>query len=529
MRDFAAAAVYLDLGALPPTSRTEDGPTLARKFKVVLDQLAWIDLESLSEASAGQLDDGLPPDIERVAQLATPQGSVDVLLHRSDVAGTSVWRISASTVGRIPALYDEFGYGLIGELFPGGLPRARFLEVQLWQWLGLLVSILLAWVLSLVAVGALRRAFRPFVARTASTLDDRVLDLTVGPLRLLASVAIFALCTPALHLAVPAREVMVSLQRGVTVAAMAWLFMRLVDVGAEMVRQHLTGAGKHSALTVLPLGEKTVKVAVLGLASLVMLQNLGFNITGLLAGLGVGGLALALAAQKTVENLFGGVSLITDQPVRVGDFCRYGEKVGTVEDIGLRSTRIRSLDRTLVTVPNSEFAYLQLENFAARDRIRFVTTLGLRYETTPDQMRWVLAELRRLLLSHPRVLPDPARVRFTGYGDYSLNLEIFAYVSSTDFNEYLSIQEDLLLRIMDIVSASGTGFAFPSNTTYLAHDAGNDEERARRAEEQVAAWRETGELPFPDFRAATRTGLAGTLDFPPRGSAVALPDSESTR
>jgi len=246
---------------------------------------------------------------------------------------------------------------------------------------------------------------------------------------------------------------------------------------------------------------------------------MGLNVTGLIAGLGVGGLAVALASQKSLANLFGGVSIIVDQPIRVGDFCRYGDgKVGTIEDIGIRSTRVRTLDRTLITVPNSEFSEFELENFAARDRMRLFTVLGLRYETTPDQMRHVLAGLRRLLLSHPRVTPDPARARFIGFGAHSLDVEIFAYVDTSDWNEFLQIREDILLRMMDVVAASGTGFAFPSQTLYLGRDTGLDAEAARRAEGEIAQWRARGELPFPEFTEGAKAAFARTVDYPPTGS-----------
>jgi MscS family membrane protein len=237
----------------------------------------------------------------------------------------------------------------------------------------------------------------------------------------------------------------------------------------------------------VPLGRRAAQVFLVLLAIIAVLQNLGVNVTGILAGLGVGGLAVALAAQKTVENLFGGLTLAADQPVRVGDFCRFSGRVGTIEEIGLRSTRVRTLDRTLVTVPNAEFAALSLENFTQRDRIWFHALLGLRYETSPDQLRHVLAGLRNVLRTDSRVDPVPARVRFVGFGAHSLDLELFAYVRTRDYDEFLGIREELLLAIMDCVAASGTGFAFPSQTLYTTEDPGLDPERTRAAIEEVRA------------------------------------------
>lgn len=247
-------------------------------------------------------------------------------------------------------------------------------------------------------------------------------------------------------------------------------------------------------------------------------EYVGIPLAPLVAGLGVGGLAIALAIRPTLENVIGGLTLFADRPVRVGDFCSYGDKIGTVEEIGLRSTRIRSLERTIVTVPNSEFAQMQIDNFAARDLRLLKTILQLRYETTPDQLRYVLAELRRMLLGHPMVTPDPARVRFVGYGAFSLDVEVFAYLRCQDHNVFLAIQEDILLRMADIIRDSGTGFAFPSQTLYVSRDTGVDAARAAKAEEAVEDWRDRGRLPFPNFDPGLRWEMEDILDYPPRGA-----------
>jgi MscS family membrane protein len=296
----------------------------------------------------------------------------------------------------------------------------------------------------------------------------------------------------ALGLAVPAARAARGAALVVGLVGGAWLLLRLVDVGAAAVEQRLRARGRIAAIGVVPLVRRVVKAALALLAGIALLQNLGFDATGLLAGLGVGGLAVALAAQKTVENLFGGVTLVTDQPVRVGDFCRFGQRVGVVEEVGLRSTRVRTLDRTVVTVPNSQFASLELENFGFRDRIWLHTTIGLRYETTADQLRHVLARIRALLLDHPRVDPDPARVRLAGFGDSSLDVEIFAYVHTRDINEFYAIREEIYLRVMDALAECGTGFAFPSRTVYAAQDTGLDLERQRAAQEVGRGLREAG-------------------------------------
>ena len=198
----------------------------------------------------------------------------------------------------------------------------------------------------------------------------------------------------------------------------------------------------------------------------------------------------------------------------VGEFCRFGGTVGTVEDVGLRSTRVRTLDRTVVTVPNAEFSNLQIENFARRERIWYHPTIRLRYETTPDQIRYILVEVHRMLYAHPKVDSTSARIRFAGFGNSSLDLEVFSYVNVTDYGEYLEIAEDLNLRIMDIVAAAGSSLALPSQTTYVEKGRGLDPDRARAAEAQVKEWRERHELWLPRFPREKITEIDNTLEYP---------------
>jgi MscS family membrane protein len=517
--DLERAAEYLDLRAVPAAERAELGPELARQLKVVLDQKLWVDLDALSADPRGFLDDGLPAYRDLVGYVETERGDVPIYLQRvARGDGVSIWKVASATVERVPELYAVYGYGPLEEVLPPWMLAPVLFELSLWAWSALMGLILLAAALSWVVVMLLDRLLRPLTARTATDVDDRLVEATAGPLRFAAGIGIFHLGWQILTLPVPVRGFLVRVESALLIVAVAWFALRLVNLFTLLVMRRLEQRGLTSVTGVVPLGQKTVKVLVIGLAAIAMLSSFGFNVTALLAGLGVGGIAVALAAQKTIENVFGGVMILGDQPVRVGDFCRFGDRVGIVEEIGLRSTRIRTLDRTVVAIPNAEFASMQLENFAKRDRIWFNPRLGLRYETTPEQLRFVLVEIRKMLYAHPKVSPDPARIRFAGFGDYSLNLDVFAYVMVTDFGEYLGVAEDLNLRIMDIVAASGSGFAFPSQTLYLGRDGGLDPERAKGAEEAVRAWRESQQIFLPDFPEDRIRELGSTLPWPPPGS-----------
>jgi MscS family membrane protein len=260
-------------------------------------------------------------------------------------------------------------------------------------------------------------------------------------------------------------------------------------------------------------------------------NEIGIPAYGLVAGAGVGGIAVALAAKSTLENFMGALNLFADRPVRVGDLCRFDEDqsggwrpVGRVEAVGLRSVKIRKFDRSLITIPNADFAQRHIFNLSTCDRFLLTATIGVRYETTDDQLRYLRAVLRELLRAHPKSLhtaADPVRVRFVGFGDYALNVAIRVYIRTSDYNEFLAIQEDILLRIMKVVQDSGTGFAFPSSTLYLGRDGGLDQERQEAAEKKVREWASAQTLPFPDLDEEYRKKVTDTLDYPPEGSPTA--------
>jgi MscS family membrane protein len=204
----------------------------------------------------------------------------------------------------------------------------------------------------------------------------------------------------------------------------------------------------------------------------------------------------------------------------VGDFCRFGDREGTVEDISLRSTRIRTPDRTELSIPNGSLAIMNVENLSRRDKILFKANLGLRSETSADQLRYVLAQVRRLLYEHPKVETEGARIRFIAIDPNSFTLEIFCYVLTRNAAEFLAIREDLLLRIMDIVKNSGTRFALPSQTLYMGRDPGLDQEKTATIAHEVEQWRENSELPFPDFAPADISEMTNSLPYPQRDSAL---------
>jgi MscS family membrane protein len=212
-----------------------------------------------------------------------------------------------------------------------------------------------------------------------------------------------------------------------------------------------------------------------------VLDQWGVRITTILAGLGVGGLAVALAAQKTLENLLGGISIITDRPVLVGDFCQFGGQSGTVADIGLRSTRIRTSERTVVTIPNSQFSTMTIENLSRRDRILFKHSLQLRRDTSAYQIRALMQAIEELLRHDPKVEASELPVRFVAITPQSFNLEIFAYILTSDGSEFLRRQTSLLLQILDLAEKAGVRFAVPFYETITPALSAENEPVAERS------------------------------------------------
>jgi MscS family membrane protein len=521
-RDYETAARYLDLSQLPVGLGEDEGATLAWKLQHIGAQaLGSADIveiaSTLGTSSEGRLDDGLPPRFERFVLIPSRTGEVDLLFERVPREdGSPVWKFSARTVGELPGLWEEYGYWGLRELLPRFFFRIPLPHlIQPWQWIGLvllaIVGTLLGWLLA--------RTVRFGFHRLRSDFFEQLGKFMSGPVGLLAALWIFSSGTPYLRLGADSRTYVGGAERLVLAVALTWIVVRLVEVLLGTLQRRLLRRRDASlAAMILPTLRRVAQGLVVALALITFLDSLGFNVTALMAGLGVGGLAVALAAQKSIENLIGGVTLYADQPVRVGDLCRFGEILGTVEAIGLRSTSIRTFDRTIVSVPNAEFVNLYLENLTHRDRFWFHPKLGLRYETTPDQLRYVLVEIRRLLYGHPRVENDGARIRFTGFGDFSLDLEVYAYVQASSYPSFLEATEDLNLRIIDIVEAAGTSFAFPSQTTYVEQGSPLQSEAAKPAEERVQEWREKNQLFLPSFPREAIDALQGSVDYPPTGS-----------
>jgi len=455
-KDWERAAEYLDLRNLPRDLEPREGPELARQLASVLSRTLWIDLEALSDEPRGYDDDGLPSYRDFVGRIEMPHEQVDVLLQRVPRGdGAFIWKFSNATVAEVPPLYAHHGFGTLGEALAELLPSTRLLGIPVWEWVGLLLlmsaSLLLAW-LAWALVGLLLR-LAPLAGIAPTVLRFR------GPAVLLFFCAVGRAAVGFLG---PTAELRVVLEaRTLLIVAVGWLVMRTGDLMVERASARLQQRGQPAAHLLGRPARNLLRGLVVLVAGVFWLDNLGVSVTTLIAGLGIGGLAVALAAQRSIEDLIGAITIHATQTARVGDFCRFGEKLGTVEEIGLRSTRIRTLDDSILTVPTGEFSKLQVDNLGERRKMWYHPRLRLRFDTTPEQVQRILTEIHDVLSGHPRVQPDPARIRFAGFGDWSLDLDVFAYVDTRDYAEFLEVAEELNLRAMRTVAAAGAHFAVP--------------------------------------------------------------------
>ena len=514
-KDYARAAQYLDT-----RRKGAAAEKLAEQLQIVLDRGLTTNLDRLSRKPEGDLEVGLPTTKTRVGTVGTRSGDLEILLERMDRRGQSpIWLFSSETLVLIPAAAEETGSFDPEKYVPRALVDIEILSLPLYRWIGMILLLAVALGLGTLVTRALVPLLRPLLRRMTGEEDDRTLLSIKAPIRLIfVSVAIRLFTTLSASLTV--RQFWTRVAGTVGTIGLAWLVIKFNGVVSELGILHVRRRGVPGKIAMWTLGRRLFSATVVVVTALFFLHRAGVDLTAILTGLGIGGLAFALGAQKTLENLLGGMMIITDEPIRVGDLCRIGDQTGTVEDIGVRSTRIRTLARTVIAVPNGQLAMANVENFSLRDKFWFRHLIGLRYETSADQLRYVLAEIRAMLYSHPKVERDDARIRFVGFGGSSLDLEIFAYVKATEMPEFLAIQEDLLLRIMDSIAKAGTGVAFPSQTTYLAKDTPLDSQKTEEAVAQVRVWRERGELPFPDFRPDQVGHLRDPIEYPPPGSSL---------
>ncbi len=516
-QNYSRAALFLNL---EDVSAERDPEELALVLQSLLDRGGKIIPYSLlSDTNSGRTEDNLPEGVDRVGTVTANEEPI--VLYVEETPGpenTPVWLFSSGTMETIAAVTLEDGL-LVDKILPPMLKKNLWGGVPIGHWLAAIVLIIGAYALSWSIIHLLLFLVRKLWKKARTEPTTGILSALALPFKLYLALWFFVFLSQEAGISIILRQRFSGITMIIGLVAFLILLWRLSEFIGRFSRDRMTLRGNVSGVSVILFLQRAAKIAIVVFGIIVILGFIGVDITTGLAALGIGGIALALGAQKTIENFVGSVTVVTDQPVRVGDFCKVGDLLGYVEKIGMRSTRIRTLSRTLVTIPNGKFSSENIENYTHRDRFLFRPILSLRYETTPDQIRYLLVELRAVLYGHPMVSPDPSRVRFVELGADSINLEVFAYILVTTYDDFLEVKEDLLLQLMDVVGESGTGFAFPSQTIYFGRDSGLSREKSKNAEEKVKKWREKGELQIPQFDPEHIKEIENKTPYPPAGSA----------
>lgn len=465
--DQAIEEESLESTVSPDTRRDlERAADLARKLQIALDRGgSLLPFPVLSNKATGAVDDGLAEDFEQVGSLSEDEAGAPILLQQVTVDGATQWRIAPETADAIEQFVPAEDVEQVvaeEEVSVAGAP--------LLDWLKLIGLALLAFAVFRLLAGLIMVLLRRAIADHDTSAIYRFLHAAMPPLSLYLAVLTFYATAGGFEVSIVARQTLLRYAAIVAWIALAWFALRLVDAIARVATGRMHRAERRQAVTIVSFLRRGVKVLLMAIAAVAVLDTVGLDVTTGIAALGIGGLALALGAQKTIENLVGSVTLIADKPVQVGDAAQIGDVFGTVEDIGMRSTLVRTLNRTLVSIPNGYLASERIENYALRDRFLFHQTIGVTYDTDSEQMESLLRELRTIIADDGNIIDDDARVRFHGFGDSALQIEIFAYFNTRSYPESLAMQETLLFAIMRKLDELAIDFAFPTQTIHLQHD-----------------------------------------------------------
>jgi MscS family membrane protein len=522
--NYSIAAQYLQMS---PARRQTEGDEVANKLNFIVNRACSSNLSRVSTQTEGTPQEGVPLGRQKICTMASGDVEADLELVRvTDPAAGKIWLIASDTLTKVPELYDQVEARQVEHKLPGVLVKHEFAGMPLWQWLALLIALPIAaaagWLLLVLLEVPVR-----WWAKRQGHVELANWRSVPAPGWLLVGTLVHQFFARFLGIALLPRHYYFLVTSTALILSITWLTWRGVRWALRGVRTRALARGHAGTGSLMLLGERILKAVIFVLGVLAILGNLGFNMSTALAGLGIGGLAIGFGAQKTIENLFGGVSVLGDEVFRVGDTCRFGDRTGVVEDIGLRSTRIRTDERTLVAIPNGTVATINLENLSRRDKILFKTTIGLRIDNKPDHVRFVLSEIRKLLYGHPKVETQTVRVRFIDIAGGSLSVEIMAYILTRDFNEFAAVREDLLLRVLDVIEDSGGTLALPAQTLFLGRDSGIEDQKASNAAKRIAELRDAGHLPFPDYHADEISSFKGSIEYPPAESSLRADEHNS--
>jgi len=471
----------------------EDDEEIASQLLAILNQKYGGALDLISRDPLGRLDDGLPTDQEKVIGTVAFKEKYPILMVRQeDEGGRKLWYFSRASLEHVPEIYDSLIFPELEKKIPESLVTNRVLSMPLWQWIALVlfipVALLIGRLLTLFCIFLLNRWRR--VRGKSKLVPEKF--FSADPISLTIAILLHYSFVSYIGTSLIYRLYYRQIVWIFLAVSFYWIVTRVTRAISARIGASLTARGMLAERSIVSLVRRFTEITVFLMVGLLILRNLGVDVSTALAGVGIGGLALGLGAQKTFENMFGGISVLFDKVIQIGDICRINNQTGVVEDIGLRSTRLRTPERTLITIPNGTMATVTLENLRFRDKFLCQQMIRLRYDLSPDHVRYVLGRIQDLLKDDPKVEDATARVRFVRFAEYALEVEIYCYILEPDYASYLATQEQLFLKIMDQIEKAGAVVALPTQTTFVTQDSWIDPRKAKAAQAAVEKSRDSG-------------------------------------
>ncbi|MFZ3584620.1 mechanosensitive ion channel family protein [Loktanella sp. DJP18] len=462
-RDYELAGEYLLLPQSSELFRIARGAKLAQDLNTLLDRAGSLnDNWTISAQTEGHLTDGQKEGFDSLGQIDVGGTSASLLAERTKLPdGRQIWQISSQTVAQISDLLALSSHSFVDRITPGPWFDVRVFSIRLGQIIYAAGAMALLVGISSLLLQTMWRIFDRIASRHGHQALLATLKAAHKPIGMILAAALILPTLEASGVSVVLRGYLSPVIDILIWISLALVALALVDGIAAGIIGRAQARGQQGSVSFLQLGLRAAKIAVVFTAILFTLSALGVDLTAGLAALGIGGIAIALGSQKTIEHFVGSLTVVADGVVRIGDFCRFGTLLGTVEDIGIRSTRIRTLERTLVTVPNGVFSSSEIENYTSRDKFLFRHWIALNPKSTREQIIYCLEAIRETLADEPQVDPDPARVRLVDMLNATPRIEVFAYVLAADQNDFLMHQENLILRIMSDIENSGTWIGAP--------------------------------------------------------------------
>jgi len=455
--DYLLASNYLNL------SKSDNPTTVVRQFKQALDAGGRFqpDLQ-INNTPEGNLSDQLPPSQENVGVINVGDKSVPLMLERvASKQGEQYWQFSNDTLSSIPEVIENSQPTLVSRYTIDSLDGKKLFGYQISDILAALAIIVSSFIFTYIVVWLLYYLLKLIYPRlrgeTLPLPNNVILPLTVVITALiLAEVMVYA------GISVTLREPIKRFTDIASWVATTWLLLRVIDSIFTRAVNLSYKKNYTERVSILGLMRKVVKALLLIFAVIVIFGNLGFDLTTGIAALGVGGLALALGAQKTIENLVGSVVVVADSPVRIGDYCSFGNQAGTVIDIGIRSSRVRTLNRTIVTVPNSDFSSMQIENYTSRDMFHFLHNLYIKRNADIDVVFKMVKKLDQFLDEHELTNQEWNQANISELRQDCYVIQLRAYINAVDSIEFYRKQDDLLVDVLTLVKKYDVEHALPT-------------------------------------------------------------------